>query len=186
MRTEVTTLEAAGAGTVELNDAIFNLEPRSDLLQRMVRWQTLKRMAGTHHAQDRSEVSVTGKKMYKQKGTGGARHGDKSAPQFRGGGKVFGPKPRSHAIGMPKKVRALALKHALSAKAKDGGIIVVDKATVDGGKTKALLSSFQKLGLRSALIIDGAAVESGVAPAAPKNTQTTNNQKETQEIIKDN
>jgi large subunit ribosomal protein L4 len=166
MQTQVTTLDAASAGTVELSDAIFNLEPRADLLQRMVRWQTLKRMAGTHHAQDRSEVAVTGKKMYKQKGTGGARHGDKSAPQFRGGGKAFGPKPRSHEIGMPKKVRALALKHALSAKAKDGGIVVVDKATVEGGKTKALLANFEKLGLSNALIIDGAAVDAGFAQAA--------------------
>jgi large subunit ribosomal protein L4 len=104
----------------------------------MVRYQTLKRMAGTHHAQDRSEVAVTGKKMYKQKGTGGARHGDKSAPQFRGGGKAFGPKPRSHAVDMPKKVRALALRHALSAKAKAGEIIVLDKASSADGKTGSL------------------------------------------------
>ncbi|NJO24193.1 MAG: 50S ribosomal protein L4, partial [Sphingomonadales bacterium] len=123
MQTQVTTLDAASAGTVELSDTIFNLEPRADLLQRMVRWQTLKRMAGTHHAQDRSEVAVTGKKMYKQKGTGGARHGDKSVPQWRGGGKAFGPKPRSHAIDLTKKFRALALRHALSAKAKSGEII---------------------------------------------------------------
>jgi large subunit ribosomal protein L4 len=115
MQTPVTTLDAGSAGTVELADAIFNLEPRPDLIQRTVRWQLLKRMAGTHHAQDRSEVTVTGKKMYKQKGTGGARHGDKSVPQWRGGGKAFGPKPRSHAVGLPKKVRALALRHALSA-----------------------------------------------------------------------
>jgi large subunit ribosomal protein L4 len=166
MRTEVTTLEAAGAGTVELNDAIFNLEPRSDLLQRMVRWQTLKRMAGTHHAQDRSEVSVTGKKMYKQKGTGGARHGDKSAPQFRGGGKVFGPKPRSHAIGMPKKVRALALRHALSAKAKAGELVVLDRAASTDGKTKALRQQFEKLGLTNALFIDGAELEPEFVRAA--------------------
>ena len=117
MKTAVTTLDAAKAGEIELADAIFGLEPRNDLIHRMIRYQTLKRMAGTHHAADRSEVAVTGKKMYKQKGTGGARHGDKSAPQFRGGGKAFGPKPRSHAIDMPKKVRALALRHALSAKA---------------------------------------------------------------------
>jgi large subunit ribosomal protein L4 len=166
MRTEVTTLEAAGAGTVELNDAIFNLEPRSDLLQRMVRWQTLKRMAGTHHAQDRSEVSVTGKKMYQQKGTGGARHGDKSAPQFRGGGKVFGPKPRSHAIGMPKKVRALALRHALSAKAKAGELVVLDRAASTDGKTKALRQQFEKLGLTNALFIDGAELEPEFVRAA--------------------
>jgi large subunit ribosomal protein L4 len=165
MQTQVTTLDAATAGTVELSDAIFNLEPRADLLQRMVRWQTLKRMAGTHHAQDRSEVSVTGKKMYKQKGTGGARHGDKSAPQFRGGGKAFGPKPRSHAIGLPKKVRALALRHALSAKAKAGELVVLDKAESDG-KTKVLKQKFEKLGLTNALFIDGAELEHGFVLAS--------------------
>ena len=146
MRADVTTLDAAAAGSLELKDEIFNLEPRSDLLQRMVRWQTLKRMAGTHHAQDRSEVSVTGKKMYKQKGTGGARHGDKSAPQFRGGGKAFGPKPRSHEIGMPKKVRALALRHALSAKAKAGELVLLDKAESSDGKTKGLTAAFREAG----------------------------------------
>ena len=116
MKADVTTLGASKAGTVELAEAIFGLKPRPDLIQRMVRYQLLKRRAGTHHAQDRSEVNVTGKKMYKQKGTGGARHGDKSVPQWRGGGKAFGPKPRDHAIELPKKVRALALRHALSAK----------------------------------------------------------------------
>jgi large subunit ribosomal protein L4 len=166
MRAEITTLDAGAAGSVELKDEIFNLEPRSDLLQRMVRWQTLKRMAGTHHAQDRSEVSVTGKKMYKQKGTGGARHGDKSAPQFRGGGKAFGPKPRSHEIGMPKKVRALALRHALSAKAKAGELMVLDKAELSDGKTKGLRQRFEKLGLTNALFIDGAELEPGFARAA--------------------
>jgi len=166
MRAEITTLDAGAAGSVELKDEIFNLEPRSDLLQRMVRWQTLKRMAGTHHAQDRSEVSVTGKKMYKQKGTGGARHGDKSAPQFRGGGKAFGPKPRSHEIGLPKKVRALALRHALSAKAKAGELLVLDKAESSDGKTKGLRQRFEKLGLTNALFIDGAELEPGFARAA--------------------
>jgi large subunit ribosomal protein L4 len=166
MQTQVTTLDAASAGTVELSDTIFNLEPRADLLQRMVRWQTLKRMAGTHHAQDRSEVAVTGKKMYKQKGTGGARHGDKSAPQFRGGGKAFGPKPRSHEIGMPKKVRALALRHALSAKAKAGELMVLDKAESTDGKTKALRQKFAKLGLTNALFIDGAELEPSFTMAA--------------------
>lgn len=166
MKAEVTTLEAKKAGEIELADAIFGLEPRTDILHRMVRWQQLKRMAGTHHAQDRSEVSVTGKKMYKQKGTGGARHGDKSVPQWRGGGKAFGPKPRSHAIGLPKKVRALALRHALSAKAKSGDIVVLDAATSKDGKTGALRQQFAKLGLRKALIVDGAALEETFARAA--------------------
>ena len=165
MKLDITTLEAKSAGQVELADAIFGLEPRQDLLQRMVRYQLLKRMAGTHHAQDRSEVTVTGKKMYKQKGTGGARHGDKSVPQWRGGGKAFGPKSRSHAVDMPKKVRALALRHALSAKAKAGEIVVLDKAGGDG-KTKSLLVNFAKLELNNALIIDGAELEVNFVRAA--------------------
>ena len=165
MKAAVRTLDAGNAGEVELNDAIFGLEPRQDLIHRMVRYQMLKRMAGTHHAQDRSEVTTTGKKMYRQKGTGGARHGDKGAPQFRGGGKAFGPKPRSHAIDLPKKVRALALRHALSAKAKAGEIVVIDKAASDG-KTKGLKERFGKLELTNALIIDGAEMEPAFARAA--------------------
>jgi large subunit ribosomal protein L4 len=166
MQTPVTTLDASSAGTVELADAIFNLEPRPDLIQRTVRWQLLKRMAGTHHAQDRSEVTVTGKKMYKQKGTGGARHGDKSVPQWRGGGKAFGPKPRSHAIGLPKKVRALALRHALSAKAKAGEIAIVSSVETKEPKTAALRAQFGKLDWTNALIIDGATLDANFALAA--------------------
>ncbi len=166
MKTAVTTLGAESAGSIELPDAIFGLEPRPDLLHRMVRYQLLKRMAGTHHAQDRSEVHVTGKKMYKQKGTGSARHGDKSVPQWRGGGKAFGPKPRSHAIDLPKKVRALALRHALSAKAKAGEIAILDKASAPDGKTKALRDQFAKLEWTNALIIDGAELEGTFVRAA--------------------
>ncbi|MBO0763849.1 MAG: 50S ribosomal protein L4 [Hyphomicrobiaceae bacterium] len=166
MKAKVQTLDARSAGEVELSDVIFGLEPRTDLIHRMVRYQQLKRMAGTHHVQDRSEVSTTGKKMYRQKGTGGARHGDKSVPQFRGGGKAFGPKPRSHAIALPKKVRALALRHALSAKAKAGEVLVLDKASSADGKTKGLRDSFEKLDLTNALIIDGAEIEAGFARAA--------------------
>ena len=166
MQANVTTLESGQAGTVELADTIFGLEPRPDLLHRMVRYQTLKRMAGTHHAQDRSEVNVTGKKMYKQKGTGSARHGDKSVPQWRGGGKAFGPKPRSHAIGMTKKVRALALRHALSTKAKAGELVVLDRAVEPDGKTKTLKARFEKLGLTNALFIDGSELDDGFARAA--------------------
>ena len=165
MKATVTTLEASKAGEIELADAIYGLEPRKDILHRMVRWQQLKRMAGTHHAQDRSEVSVSGKKMYKQKGTGGARHGDKSVPQWRGGGKAFGPKPRSHAIDLTKKFRALALRHALSAKAKAGEIVVIDAASSDG-KTGALKKQFASLGWKSALIIDGVALDDAFARAA--------------------
>jgi large subunit ribosomal protein L4 len=166
MKANVTTLEAAKAGTVDLADAIFGLKPRPDLIHRMVRYQLAKRRAGTHHAQDRSEVSVTGKKMYKQKGTGSARHGDKSVPQWRGGGKAFGPKPRSHAIELPKKVRALALRHALSAKAQAGEIVVLDKAVAKDGKTAALRAQFAKLAWTNVLIIDGSDIEVDFVRAA--------------------
>jgi large subunit ribosomal protein L4 len=166
MKADVTTLGASKAGTVELPEAIFGLKPRPDLIQRMVRYQLLKRRAGTHHVQDRSEVHVTGKKMYKQKGTGGARHGDKSVPQWRGGGKAFGPKPRDHAIELPKKVRALALRHALSAKHAAGEIVFLDKAEAKDGKTAALRDQFAKLEWSNVLIIDGADLESGFVRAA--------------------
>jgi len=166
MELKITTLDGAEAGSVNLSDAIFGLEPRADLLQRCVKWQLAKRRAGTHAVQNRADVWRTGKKMYAQKGTGGARHGSMRANLFRGGGRSFGPVVRSHEIGLPKKVRALALKHALSAKAKDGGILVVDKAAIDGGKTKALKASFAKLGLVNALIVDGAEVDAGLKLAA--------------------
>jgi large subunit ribosomal protein L4 len=166
MELKITTLDGAAAGSVNLSDAIFGLEPRVDILQRCVKWQLAKRRAGTHAVQNRADVWRTGKKMYAQKGTGGARHGSARVNLFRGGGRSFGPHVRSHEIGLPKKVRALALRHALSAKAKDGGIMVIDKAAVDGGKTKALKSSFAKLGLVNALIIDGAEVDAGLRLAA--------------------
>src|SRR5581483_10592409 len=132
---------------------------RQDLIARMIRWQLAKRQAGTHKTLGRAEIHRTGKKMYKQKGTGGARHGSARVPQFRGGGRAFGPVVRSHAHDLPKKVRALALKHALSSKAKDGGIIVIDKASVKEAKTKALAEQFDKLGLANALIVDGAELD---------------------------
>ncbi|MEZ5774004.1 MAG: 50S ribosomal protein L4 [Hyphomicrobiaceae bacterium] len=166
MKAEVKTLDAGSAGEIELADSIFGLEPRTDLLQRMVRYQLSKRQAGTHHAQDRSEVNVTGRKMYKQKGSGGARHGDKSAPQFRGGGKAFGPKPRSHAHDLPKRLRALCLKHALSAKAKASEIIVLDEAAAGEPRTGRLAERFGKLGLKSALIVGGAEIERNFTLAA--------------------
>src|SRR4029079_270043 len=127
-------------------DAIFGLEPRADIIQRCVVWQLAKRRAGTHAVKNRAEMWRTGEQMYAQKGTGGARPGSARVPQFRGGGRVFGPVVRSHEVGLPKKVRALALRHALSAKAKDGGIIVLDKANVKDGKTKQLASHLEKLG----------------------------------------
>jgi len=166
MELKVTTLEGKAAGDVTVSDDIFGLEPRSDILQRCVVWQLAKRQAGTHDVKNRAEINRTGKKMYRQKGTGSARHGPAKVNLFRGGGRSFGPTPRSHAIDLPKKVRALALRHALSAKAKDGGIIVLDKVAMAEGKTKALQSYLDKLGLKNALIIDGAEVDAGFRLAA--------------------
>ena len=166
MKIDITTLEAKSAGSVDLADEVFGLEPRADILHRMVRYQLLKRQAGTHHAKDRSLVSGRRAKMYKQKGTGRARHGNKTVPQFRGGGKAFGPVPRSHAIELPKKFRALALRHALSAKAKSESLIILDRAELAEPKTKALKTQFGALGLGSALIIDGAEVNANFALAA--------------------
>jgi large subunit ribosomal protein L4 len=166
MELKVTTLEGKEAGSVQLSDAIFGLEPRKDIIQRCVNWQLAKRQAGTHKAQGRADVWRTGKKMYKQKGTGGARHGSARVPQFRGGGRAFGPVVRSHAFDLPKKVRALALRHALSAKAKDGGLIVIESAVLEAAKTKTLVGHFSGLGLTNALIIDGAEVHNGFAAAA--------------------
>jgi large subunit ribosomal protein L4 len=166
MELKITTLEGQESGKVELSDAIFGLEPRVDILQRCVNWQLAKRQRGTHKAKGRAEIWRTGKKMYAQKGTGGARHGSARVPQFRGGGRAFGPVVRSHAIDLPKKVRALALKHALSSKAKDGGLIVIDKASVEDTKTKALAAQFGKLGFDNALIIDGSEVEANFLSAA--------------------
>lgn len=156
MELEIKTLDGAVAGTVALSDEIFGLDPRADILQRVVRWQLAKRQAGTHKTLTRTEITKTGKKMYRQKGTGGARHGNKAAPQFRGGGKAFGPVVRSHAHDLPKKVRALGLKLALSAKAKGANIFVLDEAIAADAKTKALKIKLAALGLTNALIIDGA------------------------------
>ncbi len=155
MKIDITSLDGSSAGSVDLKDDIFGLEPREDLIARMIRYQLAKRRAGTHAVKNRAEIARTGKKMYKQKGTGGARHGSARVPQFRGGGRAFGPVVRSHAHDLPKKVRALALRHALSAKAKAGEIIVWQNASLDAPKTKALRGQFEKLGLGSALIIDG-------------------------------
>jgi large subunit ribosomal protein L4 len=163
---DITSLDGKSAGSIELNDEIFGLEPREDLIARMIRYQLAKRRAGTHAVKNRADIARTGKKMYKQKGTGGARHGSARVPQFRGGGRAFGPVVRSHETGLPKKVRQLALKHALSAKAKDGGLIVIDSAQIKEAKTKALVGHFSGLGLTNALIIDGAELNNGFATAA--------------------
>ena len=166
MKFDMTSMDGSAVGSLELDDAIFGLEPRADIIARMVRWQLAKRQSGDHKALGRAEINRTGKKMYKQKGTGGARHGSARVPQFRGGGRAMGPVLRSHAHDLPKKVRALALKHALSAKLRDGGIIVWDKADLAEGKTAALRASFDKASLKSVLIVDGAQLQANFAIAA--------------------
>jgi large subunit ribosomal protein L4 len=166
MELQVTTLDGKTDGSVTLKDDIFGLEVRQDILHRMVRYQQLKAMAGTHKVKHRSEIAYTSKKSIKQKGSGGARHGARHAPQFRGGGRAFGPEVRSHAIDLPKKVRALALKHALSAKAAAGELVVVQSVATKEPKTAALVKQFDALSWSSALIIDGAEVDKNFAHAA--------------------
>ena len=165
MKLDVIKLDGGKAGSINLNEALFGLEPRVDILHRVVRWQRNNAQAGTHKVKTRSEVSYSTKKIYRQKGTGGARHGARSAPIFRGGGVYKGPTPRSHGHDLPKKVRALGLKHALSAKAKAGELVVIDAAVSDG-KTSALAKAVANLGWKRALIIDGAAVNENFAQAA--------------------
>ncbi|WP_062115882.1 50S ribosomal protein L4 [Aureimonas sp. AU40] len=155
MDIKITSLSGGEAGSVTLADEIFGLEPREDILQRVVRWQLAKRQQGSHQTLGRAEIARTGAKLYKQKGTGRARHGSARAPQFRGGGKAHGPVSRSHAHDLPKKLRALGLKHALSAKAKSGGLIVVDEIASSDGKTKAVATQLAGLGWTNALIIGG-------------------------------
>jgi large subunit ribosomal protein L4 len=167
MKLDVIKLDGGKGGSIELPDDIFGIEEiRADILQRCVAWQLAKRRAGTHKIQTRNEVSRTGKKMYRQKGTGGARHGSRRAAQFVGGAKAHGPVVRSHAFDLPKKVRALALRHALSSKAKAGSLIVLDSATVADAKTAALRASFAKIGVTNALVIAGAEVDANLKLAA--------------------
>lgn len=166
MELKVTTLDGGEAGSVTVSDAIFGLDPRTDLIHRCVVWQLAKRRGGTHAVKNRADINRTGKKMYRQKGTGSARHGSARVNLFRGGGRAFGPVVRSHEIGLPKKLRALALKHALSAKARDDGIMVIDALSLDEGKTKALRGRLNKLGLANALFIDGAQIAASVQAAA--------------------
>jgi large subunit ribosomal protein L4 len=166
MQLKVTSLDGTTAGSVTVSDTIFGLEPRADIIHRCVVWQLAKRRRGTHAVKNRADIARTGKKMYRQKGTGSARHGSARVNLFRGGGRSFGPHTRSHAIGLPKKLRALALKHALSAKAKDDGIMVIEGLNVAQAKTKALRSQFEKLGLADALFIDGVEVAADVRLAA--------------------
>lgn len=166
MKTDVIKLDASAAGSIELDDAIFGLTPRSDILHRMVRWQLAKRQQGTHSVLGKSEVSYSTKKIYRQKGTGGARHGSRKAPIFRHGGTYKGPTPRSHAHDLTKKFRALGLRHALSAKAGAGDLVVIDTAEVAEAKTKSLAAAVKNLGWKRVLVIDGAEVNANFARAA--------------------
>ena len=165
MKTDVLKLDGAAAGSVDLDDEIFGLEPRADILHRVVRWQRARDQQGTHKVKTRSETSYSTKKIYRQKGTGGARHGDRNAPIFRKGGIYKGPTPRSHGHDLPKKFRKLGLRHALSAKAKAGELVVIESAEAEG-KTGALAKQIASLGWKRALIIDGASVNEGFAKAA--------------------
>ena len=165
MKLDVIKLDGGKAGTIDLDEALFGLEPRADILHRVVRWQRAKSQAGTHSVLTRAEVSYSTKKIYKQKGTGGARHGSKKAPIFRHGGVVKGPIARSHAHDLPKKFRALGLRHALSAKAKAGELVILDAATMADAKTGLLAKTLQERGWKRVLIIDGT-VDANFALAA--------------------
>jgi large subunit ribosomal protein L4 len=165
MKLPVVKLDAKKAGDIEVSDAVFGItEIRPDILQRMVRYQLSKRQAGTHSTQNRDDVSVTTKKFYRQKGTGGARHGSRNAPIFVGGGVAHGPHPHSHAHSLPKKVRALAMKHALSSKVKDEALIILD--ALSGEKTKEVSAQLKKLGISNALVIGGEKLDEKFAKAA--------------------
>lgn len=154
MKADVLNMENKKAGSIDLDDAIFGLEPRADILHRCVVYQLAKRQQGTHKAKERGEVKMTSKKWGRQKGGGTARHGNRAAPQFRGGGKAHGPRPRSHAIDLPKKVRRLAMKHALSSKAASGSLIVIDDAKLEEAKTKSVTEALTRLNISNALIVD--------------------------------
>ena len=166
MKLDVITLDGGKAGSIDLDDALFGLEPRADILHRVVRWQRAKAQAGTHSVLGKSDVSYSTKKIYRQKGTGGARHGSKKAPIFRHGGVYKGPTPRSHAHDLTKKFRALGLRHALSAKAKAGNLVVLDAADMAEAKTKLLAKAAKELGWKKVLVIDGSAVDENFAKAA--------------------
>lgn len=165
MDMNVTTLAGKASGKISLSDEIFGLEPRADIIQRMIRYQLAKRRAGTHDVKNRSEINRSNVRMYKQKGTGRARHSTAKAPQFRGGGRAFGPTPRDHAFDLPKKVRALALRHALSAKRASDQIIVIDDLAMKEAKTSAMRGTLKKLGLENALFIGGSELDSNFALA---------------------
>ncbi len=166
MKLDVIKLDGGKAGSIDLDEALFGLDPRADILHRVVRWQRARSQAGTHSVLTRAEVSYSTKKIYRQKGTGGARHGSKKAPIFRHGGVVKGPTPRSHAHDLPKKFRALGLRHALSAKAKAGELVIIDSLALSDAKTAQLAKSVKELGWKRVLVIDGATVDANFALAA--------------------
>ena len=166
MKLDVISLDAKKSGTVDLDDAIFGLEPRADILHRLVRWQRAKAQAGTHSVLGKSDVSYSTKKIYRQKGTGGARHGSRKAPIFRHGGVYKGPTPRSHAFDLPKKVRALGLRHALSAKATAGELVIIEDLNLADAKTAAVAKAVRENGWKRVLVIDGAEVNENFARAA--------------------
>ncbi|MBJ3764504.1 50S ribosomal protein L4 [Maribius pontilimi] len=166
MKTDAIKLDGSKAGSVELDDALFGLEPRIDILHRVVRWQRNNAQAGTHKVKTRSEVSYSTKKIYRQKGTGGARHGARSAPIFRGGGVYKGPVVRSHGHELTKKFRKLGLRHALSAKQAEGNVVILDNLDIADAKTKTLAKQIRDLGWKRALVIDGAEVNENFAKAA--------------------
>ena len=166
MKADVVKLDTKKAGSIDLSDEIFGLEPRKDILHRVVRYQLAKRQAGTHKVKTRRETSYSTKKIVRQKGSGGARHGDRNAPIFRGGGVYKGPTPRSHAHELTKKFRKLGLRHALSAKANAGELVVLDSATLASGKTKDLAKAAKELGWKKTLVIDGPELNEGFARAA--------------------
>lgn len=166
MKLDVIKLDGGKAGSIDLDEALFGLEPRADILHRVVRWQRAKAQAGTHSTLGKSDVSYSTKKIYRQKGTGGARHGSKKAPIFRHGGVYKGPTPRSHAHDLPKKFRALGLRHALSAKAKAGELVILDVASMTEAKTATLAKQAKELGWKRVLVIDGAEVDANFAMAA--------------------
>lgn len=160
MKADVLNMDNKKSGSIDLADDVFGLEPRADILHRCVVYQLAKRQQGTHKAQERNEVTMTSKKFGRQKGSGGARHGNRAAPQFRGGGKAHGPRVRSHAIDLPKRVRRLALKHALSSKQADGSLVIIDEAKLEEAKTKNVVAAFKKLNIDNALIVDAEVDES--------------------------
>lgn len=166
MKANVTTLDSKAAGTVDLSDSVFGLPVRTDILNRVVKWQLAKRRAGTHKARGISEISGTTAKPWRQKGSGRARHGSRRSPQFRGGAVTFGPVPRDHSTALPKKVRKLGLRTALSSKAAEGKLVVIDEAKLDMPKTNSLVAKLSRLGWESVLVIDGPEVDANFKRAA--------------------